>query len=86
MFVQHFFHREWFDDRLFITGFHAVNKEHSKPKVGMIFDALADVEKFYKPMHTIMVSLFVLVSTRREMMQYYSSGIIVQGKGTERRA
>jgi hypothetical protein len=52
----------------------------------MIFDALADVEKFYKPMHTIMVSLFVLVSTRREMMQYYSSGIIVQGKGTERRA
>jgi hypothetical protein len=28
----------------------------------MIFDALADVEKFYKPMHTIMVSLFVLVS------------------------
>jgi hypothetical protein len=48
MFVQHFFHREWFDDRSFITGFHAVNREHSKPKVGMIFDALADMEKFYK--------------------------------------
>jgi hypothetical protein len=25
-----------------------VDNEHSKPKVGMIFDALPDVEKFYK--------------------------------------
>jgi hypothetical protein len=50
MFVQHFFHHELFDDQSFITDFHAVNREHSKPKVGMIFDALAvaNVEKFYK--------------------------------------
>jgi hypothetical protein len=28
--------------------FHAADSEHSKPMVGMIFDSLTDVEKFYK--------------------------------------
>jgi hypothetical protein len=42
------FHHEWCDDHLFINGFHAADSEHSKPKVGLIFDSLAYVEKFYK--------------------------------------
>jgi hypothetical protein len=40
---------------------------------------------FRNRMHTIMVSLFVLFNTKREMRKYYSSVVIVQGKGTEGR-
>jgi hypothetical protein len=54
--------------------------------VGMIFDTLTDVEIFTNRMHMKLVSLFMLVSTRSKMRKYYSSGIIIQGKGTERRA
>jgi hypothetical protein len=61
-------------------------KEHLKPMVGMIFDTLTDVEIFTNRMHMKLVSLFMLVSTRSKMRKYYSSGIIIQGKGTERRA
>jgi hypothetical protein len=42
------FHHEGCDDHPFINGFHAADSEHSKPKVGTIFDSLTDVEKFYK--------------------------------------
>jgi hypothetical protein len=35
-------------------------------------------------MYMMLVSLFVLVSTRRKIRKYYARGIIVQMKGTIR--
>jgi hypothetical protein len=48
MCVHHYFYHEWFDDQPFIIDFHAVDSEHLKPKIGMIFDSLSEVERFYK--------------------------------------
>jgi hypothetical protein len=46
MCVHHYFYHEWFDDQPFINGFYAVDNEPLKPKVGMVFDSLIDVERF----------------------------------------
>ena len=63
----------------------AVAVDHLKHVVGMMFDTLTDVDKFYKPYaHEAGFSVRV-GQHKKQNDEYYSSGIIVQGKGIERR-